>query len=194
MTEKTILDLYRHETDDPRDEHYIHFTPDERRPLSTVEFFGRTAGLASGLEKLGVGSGDRVMLLTDNYRILGKMRRGPDGTIWAFKHPATEDFITIYDAQCFRLSDGKRVYMLGARGQLLALNVQTGRPVWSTDLVEDHGIQHPGYGFAASPVVAGELVIVPSGAEQPVTGAVQEHRGTTPGTTGLGFDLAAYVR
>jgi long-chain acyl-CoA synthetase len=33
---------------------------------STEEFFNRTASLAVGLEKLGIGSGDRVMLLTDN--------------------------------------------------------------------------------------------------------------------------------
>lgn len=50
-----------------------------------------------------------VMLLTDHYRILGKMRLGPDGSLWDFKHKAAEDFVTIYDAQFFRLSDGKRM-------------------------------------------------------------------------------------
>ena len=66
MTVKTILDLYRNEIESPREEHYFHYTPEGHQTLSTTEFFARTAGLAGGLEKLGVGRGDRVMLLTDN--------------------------------------------------------------------------------------------------------------------------------
>ncbi len=66
MTEKTVLDLYRHEFESPRNEHYFHYTLDGHSTLSTAEFFARTAGLAVGLERLGVGRGDRVMLLTDN--------------------------------------------------------------------------------------------------------------------------------
>ena len=66
MTEKNVLDLYRHEFESPKEEHYFHYTLDGYTTLSTSEFFGRTAGLAVGLEKLGVGRGDRVMLLTDN--------------------------------------------------------------------------------------------------------------------------------
>jgi len=66
MTEKTVLDLYRREIDNPRDEHYFHYNLEGHTTLSTGEFFTRTSSLASGLEKLGVGRGDRVMLLTDN--------------------------------------------------------------------------------------------------------------------------------
>jgi long-chain acyl-CoA synthetase len=66
MTVQTILDLYRSELEHPREEHYIHYTPEGHQALSTAEFFARTAGLAGGLEKLGVGRGDRVMLLADN--------------------------------------------------------------------------------------------------------------------------------
>ena len=66
MTEKNILDLYRHEFESTKEEHYFHYTLDGYTTLSTSEFFGRTAGLAAGLEKLGVGRGDRVMLLADN--------------------------------------------------------------------------------------------------------------------------------
>ena len=53
---------------------------------------------------------ETVMILTNTYRILGTMRLGPDGTIWDFKHKAEDDFVTVYDAQCFRLSDDKRMY------------------------------------------------------------------------------------
>ena len=53
---------------------------------------------------------EKVMLLTESYRILGEMRLGPDGTIWDFKHRPNESFVTVHDAQCFRLTDGKRMY------------------------------------------------------------------------------------
>jgi len=66
VTESNILHLYRKEFDAPRDEHYFHFSPGGQRVLSTGAFFERTAHLASGLEKLGIGRGDRVMLLSDN--------------------------------------------------------------------------------------------------------------------------------
>lgn len=66
MAESNILHLYRKEFDSPRDEHYTHFSPEGQRVLSTGAFFERTANLASGLEKLGIGRGDRVMLLSDN--------------------------------------------------------------------------------------------------------------------------------
>jgi long-chain acyl-CoA synthetase len=66
MTDKTILDLSRHELDAPREEHYFHYFPGGKRVLSTAEYFRRTAGLATGLSRLGVRRGDRVMLLSDN--------------------------------------------------------------------------------------------------------------------------------
>ena len=66
MSDRTVLDLYRHDVDSPRADHYAHWTPDGRRTLSTEEFFARTASLADGLGGLGVAAGDRVMLLCDN--------------------------------------------------------------------------------------------------------------------------------
>jgi long-chain acyl-CoA synthetase len=66
MSARTVLDLYRHETETSREEHYFHFTLEGHTTLSTGEFLARTAGLAAGLEKSGISRGDRVMLLTDN--------------------------------------------------------------------------------------------------------------------------------
>ena len=66
MPESTILDFYRNEISSPRGEHYAHWTPEGRRVLSTHQFFNRTAALANALAELGVATGDRVMLLSDN--------------------------------------------------------------------------------------------------------------------------------
>jgi long-chain acyl-CoA synthetase len=66
MADRTVLDLYRHEVDAPRAEHYAHWTPAGRRVLSTEDFFAKTCALADALAELGVKAGDRVLLLSDN--------------------------------------------------------------------------------------------------------------------------------
>jgi long-chain acyl-CoA synthetase len=66
MSVHNVLDIYRRETEKQRSEHYHHVTPDGTSTMSTEDFLAKTAGLAGGLEKLGIGHGDRVMILSDN--------------------------------------------------------------------------------------------------------------------------------
>ena len=61
------------------------------------------------------------------------------------------------------MADG-RVFVLGPRGQLLALDAGDGSSLWATHLAEDLGSEAPFYGFASSPIVAGEVVVVQIGA------------------------------
>jgi outer membrane protein assembly factor BamB len=57
------------------------------------------------------------------------------------------------------LHDG-RVYALGATGILNALDARTGAVVWTRDAASDTKTKNPGWGFAGSPLVVGDLVIV----------------------------------
>ncbi len=57
------------------------------------------------------------------------------------------------------LSNG-RVYSLGATGVLNALDARDGSVVWSRNAASDTGAQLPGWGFAGSPLVVGDTVIV----------------------------------
>lgn len=66
MTEKTILDLYRHDFDSPRESHYRHHYPGGSTAFSTSDFFRQTAALSKALTELGIDSGERVMLLSEN--------------------------------------------------------------------------------------------------------------------------------
>lgn len=52
----------------------------------------------------------RVLVLTEQYRILGEVRFGPDGAVWDFRHRLDDRLLTVYDAQFFSLLDGKRLY------------------------------------------------------------------------------------
>jgi outer membrane protein assembly factor BamB len=61
--------------------------------------------------------------------------------------------------------DGSRVYTLGAVGHLHCLDLATGKVLWARDMVAEYGARIPEWGFAASPVIDGEKVIVHTGAE-----------------------------
>jgi outer membrane protein assembly factor BamB len=60
-------------------------------------------------------------------------------------------------------SDGK-IYVLGAMGELRCLDAESGKAIWSRNIVvENHGTV-PNYGIASSPLIIGDKLIVQSSA------------------------------
>jgi outer membrane protein assembly factor BamB len=59
--------------------------------------------------------------------------------------------------------DGDDVFALGPHGHLIAVDARTGKERWRHDLVSGFGAAAPTWGFAASPLIDGRLVIVPTG-------------------------------
>src|SRR5262249_46587628 len=55
---------------------------------------------------------------------------------------------------------GERVYALGGTGILNALDARNGALLWTRNAAADSGAKEPGYGFAGSPLVVGDMVIV----------------------------------
>jgi outer membrane protein assembly factor BamB len=53
-----------------------------------------------------------------------------------------------------------RLYTLGATGVLSCLDVADGGPLWTRDIAEDTGAAVPQWGFASSPLVVGDRVVV----------------------------------
>jgi outer membrane protein assembly factor BamB len=56
-----------------------------------------------------------------------------------------------------------RVYALGGTGRLHALELRTGAPLWSRDIVSENGAVVPIYGVSGSPLVIDGLVVVEAG-------------------------------
>ncbi len=61
---------------------------------------------------------------------------------------------------------GELVFALGPRGQLFALRRADGGVQWQIDLPRDYRAVTPQYGFATSPLVVGDKVLVQAGAPQ----------------------------
>ena len=55
---------------------------------------------------------------------------------------------------------GDRLYALGGTGLLTALDARTGRRLWGRDMAAEHDVFSSGWGFASSPLVVDDVVIV----------------------------------
>ena len=74
--------------------------------------------------------------------------------IWRF---AFEDG---YEANSTPATDGKFVYALTNKGVIICLRARNGKLRWKRDLVSDFDVTEPYYGFAASPVIEGDLIVL----------------------------------
>lgn len=63
--------------------------------------------------------------------------------------------------------DDDRLYVFGVEGMLYCLRASDGRPVWQVDTQRQFGVVQNFFGVGASPVIEGELLILPIGGSPP---------------------------
>src|SRR5262249_1374200 len=59
--------------------------------------------------------------------------------------------------------DGNRVYALGGNGDLSALDANSGKIVWTKNILREFGAQNIGWGISESPLVVGDKLLVNAG-------------------------------
>jgi outer membrane protein assembly factor BamB len=69
-------------------------------------------------------------------------------------------FESFSEPQATPAIDGESVYSLSYEGHLYCFNARKGKVQWYKHLVEEYKVVRPGYGFAGSPVVEGNLLII----------------------------------
>jgi len=79
--------------------------------------------------------------------------------------------------RCTPTVDGGRVYTTSREGLLLALDAATGKVAWPLDLYDILGGEAPMWGYACSPLVVGDRLIVETGAPNAAVVAVAKADG-----------------
>ncbi len=112
---------------------------------------------AGGKKGMGVPGTERVLCLSEAS---GKL-------LWHHDYDCTYDIPRGYPAgpRTTPAVSGGRVYTLGAMGDLLCLDTEYGKVVWSKNLPRDYQCEVPGWGFAGQPLVAGDRLICLVGAK-----------------------------
>jgi outer membrane protein assembly factor BamB len=104
-------------------------------------------------------------------------------TVWEHRYPSPTAGLNFTEGagpHSTPLVTADRVYATGSRKELFALDKATGKVVWSHDLIKEYGASDPGRGYACSPLLyQNELLIVSVGgpgqalaAFNPKTGAL----------------------
>jgi outer membrane protein assembly factor BamB len=87
-------------------------------------------------------------------------------TIWEHKFASPTEGVNFSEGagpHSTPLVTADRVFAIGSRKQLMALNKGNGQVVWSHDMIKEYNASPPDRGYAPSPVLYGDTVIVPMG-------------------------------
>ena len=125
-----------------------------------------------------IGSGYSGASVQDGVMITA-FNRGDSDWIGAFKIKDGEEVWSRRLESAYRGHDGSadgplatpaiadnRVFALSARGKLAALSLADGKELWRVDLVDEYGVDVPYFGFATSPLVEGDRVVVQAGGDE----------------------------
>ena len=89
--------------------------------------------------------------------------------------------------------DGKLVYVVGQWGDLVCLESATGKEVWRKEYTKDFSATLPMWGFAESPLIDGDKVIVTPGGENGAVVALQKETGAPVWSSSDFKDAAQYT-
>ncbi|MEQ2005401.1 MAG: PQQ-binding-like beta-propeller repeat protein [Limisphaerales bacterium] len=120
--------------------------------------------------------------------------------VWDYKYPCTAADPNGYPGpRCTPTVDGNLVFTVSRNGHLLCLSAANGALVWSKRIVDDFAGFIPVWGFAGSPLVEGELLILETGAANRSVVALEKKTGRVVWANGnlaagyaspIAFDLA----
>jgi outer membrane protein assembly factor BamB len=84
--------------------------------------------------------------------------------LWSYAYPAHfESSLAGEGPRATPTVAGGKAYALGATGILNCLDLETGKAIWSKDIVQDNQSETNSWGISCSPLVMGDLVVISAG-------------------------------
>ncbi len=162
------------------------------------------AGPALVWEATGLGGGYGVPALKDGV-LYGSGYRGEDEVVWAIDATTGKERWSTRTAPAYRemeysegpratpTVDGGKLFTLGAAGNLVCVDAQTGELSWTKDLVGDLGGEMMSdWGYSESLLVDGRLVLCTPGGSQGTVAALDRESGEVVWRSADLTDAAAY--
>ncbi len=133
-------------------------------PVSLAVRWSRPLGV--GYAGVALAAGRAVTMSTEaGQEVVSALDVATGATLWS--HPVGAAFPASGGseggAKSAPLVDADTVYALGPHGDLVALRLHDGAEVWRVQLRDQLGAAPPEFGFATSPLVVGDLLIVQTG-------------------------------
>jgi len=153
------------------------------------------AGVGQGYSGMAV-SGGRLFTMGHVKQVEGEAA-APDGydVVWCldaatgkqvWKHAYPCAVASYYGPFTTPAVDGGLVFTLSQFGHLHCLEASSGKVLWSTNTVDGLNAKRPYYGYAGSPLVAGEVVVVETGGSEASLTALEKRTGKVAWRYGKG--------
>ncbi|NUO83336.1 PQQ-binding-like beta-propeller repeat protein, partial [candidate division KSB1 bacterium] len=122
--------------------------------------------LGSGYSAISVANGHALTMFSDGaYDYVVSLEAESGNEQWRYRIDTTypgRDGANPGPVSTPAIAD-ETVFALGPKGHLVALNLKTGKRLWSTHLIDEHKAILPHWGFTTSPLAHEDLLIVATG-------------------------------
>ncbi len=137
--------------------------------------------LGEGFSSITVSQGQLfTMFAAGDDEFVVSLRASDGGEVWRLRADASFTESRGNGPRSTPTVDGDRVYAVSANGRLYALDKKDGRQIWTIDLKERFGSKIPSWGYAASPLIEGNLLLLPvGGTEGNAIAALDKQSGET---------------
>ena len=101
-------------------------------------------------------------------------------TIWESRYPSPTGGLNYSEGagpHATPLVTADRVFVVGSRKEVMALNKADGKVVWSHDMHKEYGAEHDDRGFACSPLLYGDTIVVGMGGPNQAVAAFNQRTG-----------------
>ena len=123
------------------------------------------ARLGEGFSGISVSQGrGYTMYAQGNDEFVVCLETATGKILWQFRSDAKfPDYQGGHGPRSTPTIDDGRVFALSAHGKLYSLHEETGKVLWQRDLKKEYGSKTPQWGFATSPLVEGDLLLIEAG-------------------------------